>query len=133
MVGRKLAALGSLALFLAACGIEGPALAGYDGLQFKVRSFYRKHAVEENRTCRAPEIRGFTDIEVVEDTEERLVLDISYRYRDTRYAEFRQTLGGDFFVCNGFATRTFVVDKNGDELRVARMTGPQQQRRDFSG
>ena len=92
-------------------------------LTYLIRSYYRQHAAEKNYTCLAPEIRGITRVEVLEDTPERLVLRIRYHYRDNVY-------GLDGFLtgrCQDFATRTFVIDRR-NGYRVVGMSGPTRDR-----
>lgn len=131
-----------LAAALAACAelAQGPGLAGYPGLQFQITSFYSARALEENASCTQPRmsISGYT---VVEDTPERLVLDIRYRYVDEGMRDFdddglfgRRFGFGAGGRCQGWAERTFVVAKSvgGREgspqgTSVRSMTGPQRE------
>ncbi len=112
----------ALCLLLGACAASLSSLAGYPGLKTKIRYYYANHASEENATCLAPEMRGITRVEVLEDTPERLVLRIRYYYQDDSYGEIDEE---NFTIlrCRGFRTRTFVVDKR-DGLRVVGMSGP---------
>jgi len=116
--------LAGLGLLLAGCGVKGPALAGYEGLQFKVRSYYAEHASEYNATCLRPEIEGITRTRVVEDSEERLVVDVRYRFKDEQYAiEGHPQITHGRNTCEGFANRTFTIDKTEDGLVVTAMSG----------
>ena len=77
-----------------------------------------------------------TQVQVVEDTPTRLVLNVRYRYwNDLAFGTqvFPYDVNG-FDRCTGWATRTFVVAKSvGGEpggaqaLSVTSMTGPQRQ------
>ncbi len=105
-----------LSALLAGC-VAGPGPLDPE-LTYLIRSYYRHHAAERNYTCLAPEIRGITRVEVLEDTPTRLVLKIRYHYRDDTY-------GMDGFLtgrCQDFATRTFVIDRR-DGYRVVGMSG----------
>ena len=117
-------------LGLAACGVQGPSLAGEPGLQTKVLAYYRDHATEEGGTCRAPRIRGITRTNVIEDTGMRLVVGVRYNYVD------------DFFEddeilrvperCTGFSERSFTMRREpGGNLIVDDMSGPRRTTRDF--
>jgi hypothetical protein len=131
-----------LAGVLAACAqlAQGPSLAGYPGLQFQVTSFYSARALEENATCTQPRM-SIAGYDVVEDTPQRLVLNIRYRYVDEGMRDFDDDFfGGRRFGlgvggrCFGWAERTFVVAKSvgGPEgspqaTSVRSMTGPQRE------
>jgi hypothetical protein len=129
-----------LALALAGCTqlTEGPALAGYPGLQYQIERYYGARALEENANCTFPRMT-VSGYEVVEDTPARLVMNIRYHYFD----ESRRDWDDDGFFgtprfrfgtgsCDAFATRTFVVAKSqggaGQQaFSVQSMTGPQRQ------
>ncbi len=120
-----------LALLLGACALAAPPLAGYDGLGFRIRSYYADHAVEENGTCRAPEMRAITDVQVLEDTDERLVLRLRYYFQDDAYGVYEDPeVPIRRLRCRGFGTRDFVVAKR-DGLVVVGMSGPTRIDRNF--
>jgi hypothetical protein len=114
-----------MALALAAC-VEGLApapgssLAGQPGLLPVVQQYYERRATEENGRCRAPLLDGVLSSTVLENTPERLVIQVRYLYRDLT-AELR---GG----CRGFGNRTFTIDKEADGFVVTDMTGAQHPR-----
>lgn len=123
-------ALGAAAL-VSACGYKGPALAGHEGLQFQVMSYYDRRAWEEGARCLAPRMTAITRTTVLEDTPERLVLNLRYHYRDDMYGDF----GDDDapfgivhpFTCQGWSERTFTMSKRSDgSLDVVEMSGPQR-------
>lgn len=132
------------AVALAACTqlAQGPSLAGYPGLQFQITSFYSARALEENASCTQPRM-SISGYEVVEDTAERLVLNVRYRYVDEGMRDFDDDFfgfGGPRFGlggggrCLGWSERTFVIAKSvgGPEgaaaaTSVRSMTGPQRQ------
>jgi signal transduction histidine kinase len=117
-------------LLLAGCGYQGPAVAGYPGLQFKIESFYDSNATEQNWTCTQPRMRGVTGAQVVEETPERVVMNVRYYWYDEAQTieEDNLPFPGPFFQrCNGFAERTFTFAKRTDgSLDVIGMTGSQR-------
>ncbi len=131
MIGGSKLAFAVLATVLAACTLQPTPLAGYQGLTFKIQSFYADHAVEENGTCRAPEMRAITDVRVLEETEDRLVLRLRYYFQDDTYGVFDDPeIPFGRLRCRGFRTRDFVIDKR-DGLRVVGMSGPTREDRNF--
>jgi hypothetical protein len=119
-----------LAAALAACGYEGPSLAGYKGLQFKVVSFYEARAFEKNATCTRPRMTPVRAA-VVEETPERVVMNVRYHFRDEGQEndddEFWRSGGGVLGRCNDWGERTFTLAKRADGgLDVIAMTGPQR-------
>jgi HAMP domain-containing protein len=77
-----------LATALGACSWRGPSLAGYDGLQFEVISFYDANAMEKNATCPQPRMQAVTRAQVVEETPQRVVMNIKYHFRDEGQADY---------------------------------------------
>ena len=47
-----------------------------------IMRYYERNASEENRTCLTPYMDGLTRVAVVDQQPDRLVLDVSYLYRD---------------------------------------------------
>jgi signal transduction histidine kinase len=119
---------------LASCSWQGPGIAGYEGLQFKVRSFYDTHAMEKGATCTQPRMTSVTRAQVVEETPERVVMNIKYHFRDEGQADYDSDdpfppFGGGGFLnrCDDFAERTFTFAKRTDgSLDVVAMTGEQR-------
>ena len=114
---------------LAGCGYEGPPLAGYKGLQFKVVSFYDARAFEKNATCNRPRMTPVRAT-VVEETPERVVMNVRYHFRDEGQGNngFFPFGGGGGGRCNDWSERTFTLAKTaGGGLDVIAMTGPQRQ------
>lgn len=113
-------------LVLAGCaGMNS--LAGREGLAVPVRNYYADNATEEGGICPTPIIRSITGTEVVEETDERLVLRLRYAYQDRSNSAvevdalgFIQPLG-----CTGFATRTFTISvgPEGGPAEVLDMSG----------
>ena len=114
-----------LAAALAGCGWQGPPLAGYPGLQWQVISYYGGRATEANAMCPNPEIQAVTRAEVIEQTPERVVMDLHYHWVDDG-----QTVdtgeGGSRIVCADWGRRRFTFARNSaGGLEVVGMTGPQ--------
>lgn len=127
----RLVACVILATALGACGISGPQLAGYDGLQIKVVRYYDNHASEKGGQCLRPEMGAITNEAVVEDTKERLVVRLRYSWQDNTYE--RRRPGVMFRTCEGFDERDFTIAKNDGRLEVVAMTGPTRQKHNFGG
>ena len=122
-----------IALLLAGCGYEGPAVAGYPGLQNQIRWFYDSNALEQNATCTQPRMRAVTNAQVVDETPETVTMIVRYRWLDEGQLDFDDDgLPGapPFFQrCNGWAERTFTMVKMTDGgLQVRSMSGPQRRR-----
>lgn len=117
-------------LLLAGCGVKGPGVAGYPGLQFPVQSFYDARATEENWTCTQPRMQAITRAQVVDETPERVVMNIRYYWYDESHTITDDNLIGPMPAlqrCNGWAERTFTFTKLTDgSLKVESMTGPQR-------
>lgn len=126
----RLGAFLSVLALLVGCNIPGPSLAGYEGLQVPVQRYYETYATEKGGTCRRPQMWSITQSEVLEDTDEQLVLRIRYSWRDDAFE--RQRPGVVFRTCDGFAERVFTIDKT-TGLQVVDMTGERREQRDFSG
>lgn len=116
-------------LLLAGCAGMNT-LAGREGLAVPVRNYYADHATEEGGLCPTPLIRGITQTEVLEETDERLVLRLRYTYQDQMFSSMEvDSLG---FVqpqsCVGFASRVFTISvgPEGGAAEVLEMSGPQR-------
>jgi hypothetical protein len=111
------------------CGLAGCTTAGLSAdsrLQYEIIRYYAHHATEQNDLCLAPEIRGITRMEVLEETPDRLVLRVRYNWVDEIYGEEDANgLGVMVHRCNGFAERVFTIDRR-DGGRVVDMTGPKR-------
>ena len=100
--------LPTIALLVLAAG--ACATANQDGLpdwfdlQFQITSFYATRAQERGATCNLPEM-SITRAEVVEETPERLVLDVTYFWRDNAYGDRSDVQFGRINPCQGFARR----------------------------
>jgi hypothetical protein len=123
---------------LAGCSWQGPPLAGYPGLQYKVVSFYDDHALERNAACPLPRMDA-VQAKVVDETPTRVVMNVRYHwYDDSQGGHARSRLPGMPFpgvgqgsvlgYCNDWGERTFAFAKNSQGgLDVVSMTGPQRE------
>ena len=117
-----------LMLPITACAWQGPSLAGQEGLPWEVQSFYGARAMEANARCPNPQMTGITRSTVVEDTPERMVMDIRYYWVDDG-----QTVdsggGGGKIICQDWGERRFTFARTtSGTLEVVGMTGPQKRR-----
>ena len=92
-------------------------------LERAVMSYYESHATEENRTCPSPFMYGLTEVDVVEEQRDRLVLDVRYLYRDRNKDDRGDGLGRE---CSNYGERRFTLRKDGAGIEVLDMTGPQR-------
>jgi hypothetical protein len=119
-----------LVTVLAGCGYAGPPLAGYEGLQFKVESFYEARAFEKDATCTRPRMTPVRAT-VVDETPERVVLNVRYHFRNENidHDDAFPPFGGGGFLnrCDDWAERTFTLAKRTDGgVDVIAMSGPQR-------
>jgi hypothetical protein len=111
---------------LAGCSYQGPSLAGQPGLQWQVISFYGDRATERDSSCNSPQMRSSTATHVVDDTPERVVMDLRYTWVDESGA-VDMPHGGSNILCQGWGERTFTFARNSDgTLGVLDMSGPQR-------
>jgi hypothetical protein len=86
-----------------------------------IKRYYEARASERNGQCLAPYIDGFTTLQVVEDTPQRMVIDARFLYRD------RIKDGGDqnsmMLGCTRYGARSFVLTRSDDRYEVVEMTG----------
>ena len=114
-----------LALALAGCGWQGPALEGHAGLQYQVISYYNANASERQASCPNPEMQSITSSRVVEDTPEKVVMDIRYYWVD--WSQATDVQGGSITTCRDWGERTFTFARTtGGGLGVVSMTGAQK-------
>jgi hypothetical protein len=91
-------------------------------LERAVMRYYASHATEENRTCLSPYMYGLTQVDVVEQEPERLVVDVRYLYRDRNKDDRGDGLGRE---CTNYGERRFTLARGATGLEVLDMTGPQ--------
>jgi hypothetical protein len=121
---RTILALGLGALLLAGCTPMLDQRLGQPGLDGQVRSFYAGRAWERNAFCPVPRIREITAVGTVEETPDRLVLDIRYFYVSDR--GFQSSDLSLLSRCEGFESRQFTFSRENGGLRVIAMTGDQR-------
>ena len=119
-------------LTLAACSWQGPPLAGYPGLQWKVISYYNNRAMERNAACPLPRMDA-VQAKVVDETPTQVVMNVRYHWYDDSQSSdndiFPSRGGGVLGYCNDWGERTFTFTKTSQGgLQVASMTGPQRDR-----
>jgi hypothetical protein len=90
-----------------------------------IKRYYEAHARERNGQCLAPYIDGFTTIQVVEDTPERMVVDARYLYRDW-IKDGTDADDGMMLGCVSYGQRSFVLTRSVDRLQVIEMSGPRR-------
>ncbi|MGH6915641.1 MAG: hypothetical protein ACREH3_18285 [Geminicoccales bacterium] len=91
-----------------------------------IKRYYEAHASERSGQCLAPYIDGFTTVEVVEDTPERLVVEAGYLYRDRVKDRSDSLSGRGIRECSGYNHRSFVLTGSEDSLQVTEMSGPRR-------
>jgi signal transduction histidine kinase len=129
----------ALLLLAAGCDYKGPAVAGYPGLQNQIQWFYGNNALEQNATCTQPRMRSVTRAQIVNETQDTVVMNIGYYWLDEGQLDFDRGgfvpgTGAFFQRCNGFAERQFTFTRMTDgSLQVKSMTGPQRRPSSSSG
>lgn len=128
MIGPRRLGLGvATALAVGACAAFVPELPGDDGSTYtELRTHYRAHAWEKEGECRAPYLDGILDSQVVEETDDRITLQVEYAFRDLVGDEDESDLlpGGGSDRCSGVEQRTFILEKRGEErYEVVAMSG----------
>ena len=109
----------------AASRVPATSFAEPSDVERAVMRYYERHASEENRTCLTPYIDGINKVTVVEETPERLVIDVRYLYGD-RFKDDRDTGMGR--ECVGYRERQFTLGKG-----TAGVRGARDDRADLSG
>ena len=96
----KLERVSSIALLpllgLVGCGYQGPAVAGYPGLQNKIMWYYDSNALEQNATCTQPRMRSITSAQVIDENQESVAMRIRYYWLDEGQLDFDQDGFGPF-------------------------------------
>jgi hypothetical protein len=111
------------ALLLAGCS---SVLGEQSELDGTIERYYEAHASERGGQCLAPYIDGITSADVVEESPDRLVVDVRYLYRDRIKDQPRDNPANALIGCVGYGERQFVLARNGDTLTVQEMTGPRR-------
>ena len=114
------------AVATAGCSWQGPSLAGYPGLQYRVISYYDGRAMERGANCPNPELQTITGTRVIEETPERVVMEVRYYWVD--WSQATDVRGANVTTCRDWSARTFTFTRNTDgNLLVESMTGAQKQ------
>jgi hypothetical protein len=111
------------ALLLAGCTSAFGEQSELDGT---IERYYEAHASERGGQCLAPYIDGITRTDVVEDDPARLVVDVSYLYRDRIKDQPRDNPAEALIGCVGYGTRRFVLARSDDTLTVEQASGPRR-------
>ena len=118
--GLGAVALAAFGLWLAACASEpgqSGALEAGDrrAVIAAIRRYYESNAAEENNACSALLMSGVSRLEVVSDSDGRLVVDVTYFYSNTAHRGSMR--------CRGTGNRQFTLTRSAGNLQVADMTG----------
>jgi hypothetical protein len=90
-------------------------------LEQAMTDYYQSHAMEEWGYCMTPYIDGLTQVAVVENQPDRLVVDVRYLYRDRQKGNYQNNAEQD---CVSYAGRQFTFGKgNTGGVEVVDMTG----------
>lgn len=131
-MNRFVHAVAGIALLLVACTTVPPGAPAdlWERAWPEIRWTYDRLALERDGICTQPRMEAVTRVEEVERTPERVVLRLSYWFRDVGYEDDDWIVAGTFRRCEGFAERTFAIDPRTG--RVLAMGGPQRAPRDLS-
>jgi hypothetical protein len=116
----RLVGVAAFGLWLAACasgsGWTGPPqVAEEPQIVDAIRRYYESNAAEENNACSALILSSVSRIDVLSDSRDTLVVDVSYTYGNWAH---RGSLR-----CRGFGNRQFTLARTADGFRVTDMTG----------
>ena len=128
MIGPRRLSLGLAVTFgVAGCAAAIPELPGDNASTYnELRTYYSRNAWEQRGECRAPYLDGILDSRMVEEDEDRLVLEVSYAYRDLIGTDDGSEIlpSGGTDRCHGTEERTFVLARRGEEhYEVVEMSG----------
>ncbi|HEX2524716.1 MAG TPA: hypothetical protein VHL31_00215 [Geminicoccus sp.] len=113
------------AMLLAGCAGMND-LGPYPDLRWKIESYYRDNAWEEGARCVLPTM-SVTRWRVVEETPEKIVMEVRYAWQDDRNVDYNRFPGlGGSSTCVGFNERLFTIAKGPNGLQVQSMTGEQR-------
>jgi hypothetical protein len=113
---------GILAAALGAGLVAGQAIAddavlkNYPGAKEQILSYYNANAREGSGNCGAGNIDDISNIKLVNESADSVVLAVQYGYSAT-------VLGGNTAMCSGDSTREFTLAKGGAGWTVTNMTG----------
>jgi hypothetical protein len=125
-----------LAVAVSASGCAGllvsvpdTSLAPGSEVQSLISTHYRAYATEDRGLCKRPYFSTISEVQVVEEEADRLVLEVGYFYRDRlRDEEDTNTIDdfgvrGSVKVCRGFDQRQFTLARQNGSLAVVDMSG----------
>jgi hypothetical protein len=116
----RLASVAALGWALSACA-TGPERAGSPQLGERqqivavIRRYYESNAAEQNNACSAPIMTAVSRTQVVSDSDDGLVVDVTYTFGN--YASRSANR------CRGFGNRQFTLTRSSDGFEVVDMTG----------
>ncbi len=116
----------ALLALIAGCATRLPSTGFADptALERAMRSYYEAHASEEHGYCLQPYIDGLTQVAVVTDQPDRLLVDVRYLYHDRFKNDQGDNNGNE---CTGYAGRRFTFGKGpAGGVEVLDMTGPRR-------
>ncbi len=93
-------------------------------LEQAMNRYYEAHATEQYGYCSTPYIDGLTEVTVVDNQPDKLVVDVRYLYRDRQ-----KDNGQNSFVheCVNYGGRSFTLAKSATGgVTVVDMTGPRR-------
>ena len=118
----------SLIVLLAGCStgrLPGTSFAEPAALEQAMTRYYEAHATEQHGYCSTPYIDGLTQVQVVDNRPERLVVNVRYLYRDRQKDGSGASTDGN--ECTGYAGRNFTFGKSeAGGVKVLEMTGPRR-------
>ena len=126
MISIRSLSLALLALPAAGCATRLPNtdFAEPAALERAMNRYYEAHASEQYGYCLRPYLDGVTQVAVIDEQPQRLVVDMRYLYRD----RLKDDRGGGFGrECTGHAGRRFTLAKgSAGGVEVLDMTGPRR-------
>ena len=93
-------------------------------MQQQVISFYDARATERSAACPNPEMQSITANRVVEDTPERVVMDVRYYWVD--WSQATDIAGGSVTTCRDWSEFVFFARTSGGWLEAQSMLGSQR-------
>ncbi len=122
-MSRRFVWLGLLAVLVAGCAtwLPSTSFAEPAALERAMKDYYGAHATEQWGYCLTPYIDGLTQVAVVDEQPERLVVDVRYLYRDRHKGSEQNSFVTE---CVSYAGRQFTFGKGpAGQVKVLDMTG----------
>ncbi len=93
-------------------------------LEQAMKRYYEAHATEQWGYCSTPYIDGLTQVQVVDNQPDKLVVDVRYLYRDRQKDNRQNSFAQE---CVNYGGRSFTLAKSATGgVTVADMTGPRR-------